>query len=216
MDYSTLTSGKSVAGSIRNWINRDTTDPDTVLTDAQSLIFTKLRHWRMKSEAVGTMTASATAVALPSDFLDVRNRRALRITGIQAARLRQGDEESVQSCWQYDGSGNRTVGQPAWYYFNGTNVVLDAACDQAYPYLFNYYARPAALSTASTTNFLTNEYSRFLRTACMLIAAEFEKEVGQGEYGRTYWQQQFDKQLEEIQTASNMVEASTEIPVELD
>lgn len=212
MDYSTLIAAKGTAGSIRNWINRDTTDPDTVLTDAQGLIYTGLRHWKMKAESVGTMTASATSVPLPSDFLD--GRGGLRLTGIYAARLRQAGEDAVQSRWQYDDSGNREVGTPCSYYLSGTVAVLDFVADQAYPYLFSYYQRPAALSTSTTTNFLTNEYPRLLRTACMLIAAEFEKEVGQGQYDRTYWQQQLDKQLGEVQAASDIIDADTESEIE--
>lgn len=210
-DYTTLTGSKSVAGSIRNWINRSTTDPDTVLTDAQGLIYTGLRHWRMKAESVGTMTASATSIPLPSDFLD---GRGLRLTGIYAARLRQAGEEAVQSRWEYDGSGNRAPATPTSYYLSGTTAVLDALADQAYPYRFSYYQRPAALSTSTTTNFLTNEYPRLLRTACMLIAAEFEKEVGQGQFTRDYWQQQFDKQLNEVQAASDIIDADTESEIE--
>lgn len=197
-----------MAGSIRNWVNRDTTDPATVLTEAEGLIYTQLRHWKMKAESTGTMTASATAIGLPSDFLD--NRGGLRLTGIYAARLCKNDEDAVQESWEYDNSGNRTTGTPTAYYLAGTTMVLDAAADQAYPYRFSYYQRPAALSTATTTNFLTNDYPRLLRTACMLIAVEFEKEVGQGQYDRTYWQQQFDKQLNEVQAASDIIDGDTE------
>src|SRR4051812_29624712 len=208
MDFNTLVAAKGTAGSIRNWINRDTTDPATVLTEAQGLIFTQLRHWKMKAESTGTMTASATAIGLPSDFLD--NRGGLRLTGVYAARLCKNDEDAVQERWEYDNSGNRTTGTPTAYYLSGTTMVLDAAADQAYPYRLSYYQRPAALSTSTATNFLTNEYPRLLRTACMLIAVEFEKEVGQGQFDRTYWQQQFDKQLNEVQSASDIIDGDTE------
>lgn len=208
-----MVGSRTTAGSIKNWINRNTTDPDTVLTDAQALIYTTLRHWKMKAEATGTMTASSsTGVALPSDYLDGRQ---LRITGLYAARLKKGDESSVQDHYQYDGSGVRIAEQPRWWYVSGTAAKFDSLPDQAYPYLLNYYSRPAALDTNTTTNFLTTDLPRLLRTACMLIACEFEKEVGQGQYDRTYWQQQFDKQLLDAQAVSNIADMDRDSPPDL-
>lgn len=177
-----------------------------MLVDAQNLIWTSLRHWKMKAELDGTMTASsATPIALPANFLDCR-RHALWLTGTAATRLRKGDEASVQSRWQYDGSGNRIAEIPQWWYLTGTAAKFDTLPDQAYTYHLSYYQRPAALSTATTTNFLTTDLPRLLRTACMLVAVEFEKEVGQGQFDRTYWQQQFDKQMADAQAKSDLVD----------
>lgn len=205
MDYTTLIASRSTAGSLKNWINRDTIDPDTVLTEAQGLIYTTLRHWKMKAEATGTMTASSDYITLPSDFLDVRHK--LRITGTSAATLSKGDETSVHDRYQYDGTGVRIVEQPQWWYISGTQAKFDTLPDQNYPYLLPYYQRPAALGTATTTNFLTTDLPRLLRTTCMLIACEFEKEVGQGKYDRDYWQEQFTYQMSKVQAASDVVDA---------
>ena len=88
--------------------------------------------------------------------------------------------------------------------------MLDHPPDQAYPYRISYYARPAALAAGNTTNFITTDAPRLLRCACMLIAVEFEKEVGQGQYDRSYWQQQYDKLMTEFQAMSDVTDFAYE------
>lgn len=216
MDYTVLTSSKSTAGSLKNWINRDTTDPDTILTEAQALIYTSLRHWRMKTEASGSLTINQSYLDLPSDFVDAR---VFRLTGNYAARLRRGDEMFVQGLYGYDASGNRVQQTPVWFYLGGNGgtprAYFDAAPDlSSYGYLLSYFQKPADLSGSNTTNWLTSFYPRLLRTACMLIATEFEKEVGQGQFDRTYWQQQLTAQLADVQAKSDIVERASDAPVE--
>lgn len=174
-----------------------------MLTEAQALIYTTLRHWQMKTEDTGTMSVGTDSVTLPTDFLDARD---LRITGIYAARLRKSDERDVQDRYQYDGTGVRVNQQPQRFYLSGTAAKFDSPPDQAYPYLLSYYRVPAALGAATQTNFLTTLLPRLLRTGCMLIATEYEKEVGQGQFDRSYWQQQFDKQMAEAQMASDRID----------
>lgn len=207
MDYTTLVASKSTAGSLKNWINRDTIDAETVLTEAEALIWTTLRHWKMKAEATGTMTIGTASITLPTDLLDSRD---LRITGIYSTRLKKGDERSVQNRYCYDGSGVRINQMPQWFYLSGLNAVFDNPADIAYPYLLSYYGRPAALSGTNTTNFLTTDAPRLLRSACMLIACEFEKEAGQGiyqpVYNSRYWQEQLDLQMGALQVMSDQAD----------
>ncbi len=159
----------------------------------------------MKAEIDGAMTTGAGEVVLPENFINCRGH-AFWITGTAACRLRKGDERSVQSRWQYDGNGDRIQEIPQWWYVTGTAAKFDTLPDQDYPYHFSYYARPALLSGTNTTNFVTTDMPRLLRTACMLVAVEFEKEVGQGQFDRTYWQQQFDKQIATAQASSDIVD----------
>jgi hypothetical protein len=211
VNYTQLINTRATAGSIKSWINRDTTDPDTVLLDAQNLIYTTLRHWRMKSEATGTLTIDQPYLTLPTDFIDCKD---LWIVGAERVRMKRGDERSVIDLYEYDGSNNRVSNKPYHFYITGTRANLDQPPDQAYPYLLPYYAKPADLGSGNLTNFLTDFHPRFLRTACMLVATEFEKEVGQGQFDRSYWQQQFDKQLIDIQAASNVVDGARDLGAE--
>jgi hypothetical protein len=203
LNYTQLIASKATAGSLKNWINRDTIDPVTILDEAQQLIYTTLRHWKMKAEATGAMVIGDPFIALPADFIDARD---LRITGIYAARIRKGDERSIGDRYQYDSAGVRINEQPRWFYLSGMQARFDNPADIAYPYFLPYYARPAPLAGGNLTNFLTTDAPRLLRTACMLIACEFEKEVGQGQFDRTYWQGLLDKQLTEFQGMSDVAD----------
>lgn len=211
MDYTALVASKSTPGSLKSWVNRDTIDPATILTEAEALIYQTLRHWRMKADDTATMTIGADSIALPDDFIAPRD---LRITGIYACRLRKGDERSVQARWQYDSAGVRVNEQPRWYYLSGQAAVFDNPPDQAYPVLLSYWSRPAPLSATNLTNFLTTDNPRLLRVACMLSATEFEKEVGQGQFDRSYWQQQFDKLMGEFQAMSDVTDFAYEAEAE--
>lgn len=157
----------------------------------------------MKAEATAVMTIGSPSIAVPDDFIDVRD---LRITGPYATRLLKGDERSVQDHYEYDGAGGRINGQPRRFFLSGGGFLFDTAPDRAYPLLNSYYARPAPLSASVPTNFLTTDAPRLLRSASMLIAVEFEKEVGQGQYDRTYWQLQTDKLMSEFQAASDVAD----------
>lgn len=207
MNYATLIASKSTAGSIANWLNHDsiTASAPTIVEEAESLIYRRLRHFRMSKRATGSMTTNIDYVALPSDFIE---DKILYITGVnQAFVVRKTPEEVVQQYF-YDGSGNRVKNKPRFYCNDQTNLYLDAPPDQNYPYLFWYYAQPAPLSTTST-NFLTDHYQRLLRVACCVQAAEFMKDAGQGNYDRTYWLQQFEPELMRCQQESDRSERST-------
>lgn len=203
MTYASLIATKSTPGSIRNWVNRDTTDPETVLTEAQDAIYRILRHWRMKAEAVGDLVIGDDFLPLPDDFIQPRD---LWLTGFYKRRLLKGDERLTQQRYAYDDLEARVLDIPKYYYLSGENVKFDNPPDKPYHYLLDYWRRPAELSDINQTNFLTTEAPRLLRTACMLIAVEFEKEVGQGGFDRTYWQQEFMGQLQNYQIASDMAD----------
>ena len=201
MDYTTLIASKTTPGSLKSWINRDTIDPATILGEAQALIYTTLRHWKMKNDDTATMVIGSDELTLPPDFIDTTD---FRITGIYAQRLRKGDDRAVHNRYIYDGNGVRINMQPCWFYLAACGAMFDYPADKAYPCLLSYFARPRPLGPLNLTNFLTNDAPRLLRTACMLSGVEFEKEVGQGQFDRSYWQQQFDKQLGEFQAMSDV------------
>jgi hypothetical protein len=153
----------------------------------------------------GTMTIGSAfinmTVGAVGTLISVRH---LDITGIYYLRLRRVDERTVYESGTVDGSGNPINQQPTMFYVtSGSLAIFENPPDIAYPFALSYYTRLPLLSGSNTTNFLTNDHPRLLRTACMLIATEFEKEVGQGQYDRTYWQMQFDKQLAEVQAMSD-------------
>jgi hypothetical protein len=125
------------------------------------------------------------------------------ITGIYTQRLYQKDDGTVIAGYNYDGNGNRVPMQPTMYWFNAQYFQFDQPSDQAYPYLLTYYQKPADLSVANPTNFLTSRYPRLLRSAIMLNVCEWLKESGQGSFDRTYWAQMAETALMDAQADSD-------------
>jgi hypothetical protein len=206
--YATLIASKSTDGSISNWLNHDsvTASADTIVADAEAWIYRDLRHWRMLTSTTGTFTLNAPGtsnvidfIALPADYLE---DKLLYITGTQFTRMVRKPIEEVISLYGYDGNGFRIPQQPYYYFNDQTNLKFDAPPDQTYPYLLYYYQQLASLATSST-NFLTQFYPRLLRSACCLMAAEFMKDAGQGNYDRTYWEQQAGMELAKAQAESD-------------
>lgn len=207
MTWTTLTGSKSQPGSIARWINKSTLtsgadgDADSLLQEALGSIYGKLRHWRTLTPPIaGAMTIGQDYLAVPDDMIEPD---FFGLTGLYKATLVQKTPNEVYQAWAYDGSGNRIQQQPVIYAFNGTYIQLDQQPDQAYAYVLTYYAVPAALSEANPTNFLTSQYPRLIRSAVMMAAAEWTKESNQGQYDRTYWEQQFASELMLCQAQSD-------------
>lgn len=209
MDYNQLTAAQSTAGSIANWLSSSqlvNAAPEIVL-EAESSVYRRLRHWRMvKTVSNLTLTIGSNILALPSDYLEVKS---LYITGTNYAKLTMKPEEEVIASYCYDGSGTLVNQQPMIFYVDQTNFNFDSPSDQTYPTALTYYQQPAALVT-SITNFLTTAYPRMFRCACMIGAAEFMKDVGQGQYDRSYWVGEFEKELLVAQVESDRQARATE------
>lgn len=74
MSYTTLMGSKGSSGAIATWINYAKLDTETVLDEAQSLIFSMLRCREMRTEWTFGMPVASSAVALPARFLDPMGR----------------------------------------------------------------------------------------------------------------------------------------------
>ena len=217
LSYTTLVGSTSTDGSIAQWLNHAAiqSSADTIVADAEAAIYRDLRHWRMLASVTGSMTANPTDVASPVDYVplpaDYLEDKVFYITGINYQKMTRRTMEEVIAAYGYDGNGYRCVQQPMWFFSDATNLKFDAPPDQAYPYLLYYYQQPAALSASNPTNFLTQFYPRLLRATCCMMAAEFMKDAGQGNYDRTYWAQQAQAELAKAQTESDRSVRSQEI-----
>lgn len=198
MDYNTLIASKDTPGSIAAWINHSAVvaAAPTIIDEAQSWIYRRMRNWRMKtSVATNTMTLSSAVLALPGDYLEDVD---FIITGTAYGRITRKPDKEVRSRYAFDGTGARVPGKPQVFYNDQSNFVFDSPADQSYSYDLLYFQQPLALSTLTSgtttaqglsTNFLTQFYPRLMRCACMAAASEFMKDMGQGNYDRTYWDQ---------------------------
>lgn len=206
--YNTLVSASTVSGSIANWLNHASLQSaaPTIVAEAESYIYRRLRVWQMLISTTGTINIGDVGEALPSDYIE---DKLLMITGVNQSRIVRKPMQEVITSWTYDGSGIRVKSVPNIFFNDQTNLVFDTASDQAYPYLLYYYQNPAPLSTTGT-NFLTNTYPRLLRCACMVGASEFMKDAGVGNYDRTYWDAEAEKEILIAQMESDRSEHTME------
>lgn len=178
------------------------------------MIYGRLRHWRMIPPPVfGTIGPSQVPplvtddqITPPSDFLEPYT---LWLTGIYFAELVQKPYPQVIFSWSYDGNGNRVAATPTMYAFNQNTIQLDNPPDVLYNYALLYYQQPALLSGTNLTNFLTTYYPRLVRVATMLEATEWVKEVGTGQFDRSYWMQQFEEEIGKAQEQSDRAKRAT-------
>lgn len=208
MTWTSLTGASTVPGSIARWLNKSTLtsgpdgDADLILQEATGSIFGKLRHWQMLTPPIaGTMVVGADTVAVPADMVEPD---FFMLTGGNYQKvLPLKTPNEVYSAWGYDSSNARVQQTPMIYTFNQTYFQFDAPPDLAYTYVYTYYQILAPLAEDNPTNFLTAKYPRLIRTAVMMAGAEWTKENNQGQYDRTYWEQQFSAELALCQQQSD-------------
>lgn len=222
MNYTSLVAGTGSAGSIANWVlsSHAQAAAPTIVEEAESFIYRRLRHWRMIAETTGTMTAGNT-----KDFIDISGisnyleDKTLRFVGLVSGtvynhRVRRKTMEEVKAAYGYDGTGGRVQQLPSVFYNNGTQIKFDSPVDLAYPWELAFYQQPAALGTATTTNWVTGYYPRMMRAACMIGACEYMKDAGQGNFDRTYWINEAEKEIALAQAESDLQSRSMETEAE--
>lgn len=209
MDYSQLVSGTTTPGSIARWINSSQVQGDApeIVTEAESWIYRRLRHFKMQSDPVaGTMTIGQDYVTSPADLLEPM---LLWTNGQYFSILTQKPVQEVIANWAYTGTGTtRSPQQPMLYYQGADTLRFDSPPNIAYTYNLIYFKQPAALSSTNT-NFLTITYPRLLRCACMAAASEFVKDSGQGNFDRTYWDQLAQDEIDKAQVESDRAKRGT-------
>lgn len=207
MDFVSLTG--TTAGSISAWLNHNalSTVGTQIVQEAESWIYRRLRHWQMLTSTSGTLTASATTIAVPADFLEDKR---FRFTGTAVGNVTRKTIQEVIEAMSYDGSGNRVAQKPSIMFNDQNNFQFDSPTDAAYPFTMWYYQQPVALSATNTSNFLTTTYPRLMRAASCTAAAEYMKDAGQGSYDRTYWAQMAQTELDAAQAESDKHERSIE------
>ena len=201
MDYTTLIGDRNTSGSIANWMN-DSRIPavaDDIIGDAFGNICMRLRHWRMQTTPTPvTVAAGVDSVVVPDDFIEP----AFLTYAGDGPPLEMSTIEEVVSRFAYV-NNVKQAGRPTRYCLLQEELVFDTKTDQQYLMLMSYYQRPTALSSESTTNWLTRLYPRLVRTALMISAAEWMKDSGQGNFDRTYWTVVFQDQLNAAQIDSD-------------
>lgn len=105
----------------------------------------ELRVRQMESRSTASATSAQAALALPSDFLEMRN---LRINADVYYTL-QFLPPNQQDTWH----SSLTTGRPRTYKIVGSEIIFAPIPDSAYTVEIDYYAF-AVLSTSNATNWL--------------------------------------------------------------
>jgi hypothetical protein len=211
--WNILTGSTNTPGAISRWLNKSTLtsgdggDADLILSEAVSWISTRLRVWQQLSvPTLSTMTIGSDQLALPTQMQEIDTIWIAGVAGGQfyQQELTQIDPTALYRLWSFDGTGARIPQTPIAYSFTRSFIQLDSPADLAYPYYLTYYQDIPDLSITNTTNFLTTTNLRLLRVVTMMLGAEWAKESNQGQYDRTYWEQQAEAEIQNVQAQSDM------------
>lgn len=181
MDFTSLTASKSVAGSIRNWVNSDKVPADEVLSDAENWLEQTMRTAPMVRRYEFTLAVDASEVDLSSaasDFLDPM----MFWNSYDSSEVTNIPEFEIDRVRSFNSSGVLERSAPIYYAPIGrTRLLLDARSDRAYPMVLTYYGRPVPLAADNLTNLYTTNYRVLLRQVCMSMAYLFLKDEGRAD-----------------------------------
>lgn len=107
MSYTSLVASKGAAGSIMNWVSYTKLDVNTVVDEAQSLLYTMLRVREMRSSFNFGIAAKQASVVLPTRFLDPIGKIYDNTNSIKYSHV---SEVEVLSARAYDNSLTGTFG----------------------------------------------------------------------------------------------------------
>lgn len=168
-NYTTLTGAKGTSGAIANWLNRSDLPTAEILTEAQALIYERLRVREMQARATLTFAVATQTSALPTGFLDPLGYQPYEWGG----DLPFVHENALNE--YRDASGVLESGTPSRWTIVGETAYVDVLPSETFSGILLYYKMPTALSVSNETNFLTNRYPTLLRYACMAKAYEHMK-----------------------------------------
>jgi hypothetical protein len=171
VDFSTLTGATTEARSIRSWVNHAAIPADEILIEAQQWIFKRLRHWRMRFEATGTLAIGDDTLALPDGFVAPIS---LIMPRDYPNGLPYRDEQLFHR--YRDEDGVLLEGPPTMWTIMDELIMFDQDPDEEIDYIFWFYGTPEVLSLSNPTNFLTDEYPTLLRRTCTMLGYEYRKD----------------------------------------
>lgn len=178
MTYQDLIGPKSNAGSIHNFVNYRRVPVEVVLEEAQTLIYSRLRVREMRVSGTILLAADASYAALPDRFLEpivLRDRE-----GITLIPNREDNETYINEPELIErrvfADGVLYAGIPCFVAIFDERYQFEVKAEEARTYDHVFYQRPAMLSPASNTNWLTSRYPMILRVACLAGAASYMKD----------------------------------------
>lgn len=174
MDWWTLTANKGTEGSIKNWVNHSVVPVETVITEAEALIFQRLRVISMLTLLEGSLSDGDQTIDISA--LRFLQPRSFYLTGDYQQKVTLRQQEVFELALAWDTDGTLAEGTPTDYMHNRSTIYLNREADATIPYRIWYYAKPVPLSESNVTNLLTTDYPHILREACLAVAYQFRKD----------------------------------------
>lgn len=171
MSYDQLVGDKSTDGSIKSWMNYSKMDVESILSEAQAMIYTRLRVREMRTSDTLTLKIGKSEIDVPDDWLDpfvvkdITNDCDLDYCEVDDLEARRTYTDGVLDS-----------NDPTAYAVDGESLIFDGVAENEIKILVRYFGQPADLSSSNPTNFLTRRYPQLLRMACLATAARFNSD----------------------------------------
>ena len=182
--YSTLTT------AIQNYTEVGTSVLSSTITD-QFIDNSELRILRdipidaNRKEMTGNLTASTDNIHVPAGTLFVRGVQVYTSTTAATGANSWLVKKDISYLREYD-AAETTTGTPKYYAMSGSGatgagattsgrITIVPTPSSAFMYKLHYVARPLALSSANTTNFISLNFGNGLLYACLVEAYGYLK-----------------------------------------
>lgn len=195
MSYAELTGDKNVPGSIRSWTNYARIDVESVLIDAQAMIYQQLRVRQMRAFASINVAPGDAEADLPVGY--IQNYKMRDVTNDIGIEYIGWEDMEQYRTWT---NGVLDSGDPYYFSVVGEKIEFNSTVINAALWRMLYYKTPDYLSDSLQTNFLTTRYPHLLRSGCLAMAAVFEHD--DASYGREM--QRFSAVLSGINTQADL------------
>lgn len=165
----------NLIADIPNWLDNESDELSDVISRLITLATHRLSrdlqdHNALDTSTAATLTVSTpTLASLPSDMKEARYLAITLGTGEQKF-LEERLFEYIREYWPNSSSS----GEPRYYALvNTSTAVLAPTPGSAYPYELGYRKRLAVLTSAASTNWLTDNAYDLLLAACCLEGAYY-------------------------------------------
>jgi hypothetical protein len=178
MNYTTLVADKNTEGSIKYFVRHSQVPSEFVLERAQDAMHSMLRVREMTARTTGTINDGDSTLVLPTDCLEPI---ALYCGGDYHGRIAILDQEHFEDRVGVESDDTLYEGTPTEATYDGTTLYFNVEADQNYYYRLWYVKKPALLSGANETNFLTTRYGHILEAMCKHYAYAHRENDAQAE-----------------------------------
>jgi len=186
-----LTNYTELKASLANWLNRSdlTTEiGDDFIKLTEADFNSKLRVRSMIAQV--NITVNAETVALPTDFLQIRDFYILN--GQTKVPLVYTTPASMDTT-----NGTSTTGLPTTYTILGDTIRFSPKPDATYTAVMNFYKKFSALSSTVATNYILTSHPAIYLYGSLFHAANFLGGINPQQIQT--WQQMFATAMERLE-----------------